>query len=54
MTVFAVRLKVLRLLLDDPLWFEKALRSKNLEELQRVFVEFGRAKGISVIEVPLK
>lgn len=54
MTVFAVRGEVLRALHADSLWLEKALRCKNLEELQRVFVEFGRAKGWKVVEVPLK
>jgi hypothetical protein len=51
MTIFAVRGRVLRALRADPVWFKKALRCRSLEELQRVFVEFGRLKGFEVVEL---
>lgn len=54
MTIFAVRSEVIRALRADPVWFEKAWRCRNLEELQRVIVEFGKVKGFEVVEVPLK
>ena len=54
MTVFVVRLEVLRALRADPLWFERAKRCRSLTELQWVIVEFGKTKGFEVVEVPLK
>ena len=51
MTVFAVRVEVLRALQADPVWFEKACKCRNVKELQEVVCEFGRAKGWKVVEV---
>jgi hypothetical protein len=50
--MFMVRGKVLRALRADPEWLRKAKQAKNVEELEQVFVEFGRAKGFKVVEVP--
>jgi hypothetical protein len=53
-TVFGVRAEVLRALRGDPVWLRKAeaaLRHCDLEELQRVIVEFGKAKGFEIVEV---
>lgn len=51
MTVFAVRTEVLRALLADSLWFERAKQCRSLMKLQKVVVEFGLAKGWKVVEV---
>lgn len=52
MTVFAVRKSVVKALMADSAWAEKAFRCRSLEDLQRVVVEFSRAKGFKVAEVP--
>jgi hypothetical protein len=50
--IFAVRGEVLAALQADPVWFERAKRCKNAEELQGVMVDFVRSKGFRVMEVP--
>ena len=54
MTVFAVRLTVLLALYADPSWRARLDNARGVAELQAVIVEFGRAKGFEVAEVPLK
>ena len=54
MTIFAVRMEVVRALRADPEWLAKAKQCGSIGELEQVFVEFGRVKGYAVVEVPLK
>ena len=51
MTTFAVRVEVLRALLADAAWRERAYSCRNLRELEAVICEFGRAKGWKIVEV---
>ena len=51
---FAVRLEVLLALWAVPSWKARFLAARNVSEVQGIIVEFGRAKGFKVIEVPLK
>ena len=52
--MFAVRLTVLLALYADPSWKARFLKARNTAEIQQVIVEFGKAKGFEVVEVPLK
>ena len=52
--VFAVRGRVLNALRADPEWYERALRCRSDVELEQVIVDFGRARGFKVVEVPAK
>lgn len=53
MTPVFIKTTVLQELMSDPVWAEKAQQCRNVEELSKVIAEFGKAKGLKVIYVPL-
>jgi hypothetical protein len=46
--MFAVTMRVLSALHDDPVWSKRALACRSVEALQNVVVEFAKEKGIAV------
>jgi hypothetical protein len=50
--IFAVHMKVLEALQADPVWLKRAQECRNLGDLQKIIVAFGKEKGFRVMEVP--
>jgi len=46
--MFAVTMKVLTALHEDPLWLKRALACRSVEALREVIVEFAKAKSFAV------
>jgi hypothetical protein len=46
--IFAIRMKVLVALQADPVWLKRVQECRNLGDLQKVIVAFGKEKGFAV------
>jgi hypothetical protein len=49
-----MRSEVFRALKAEPEWLDKVKACENMDELAKVLLDFGRAKGLKVAEVPFK